>query len=88
MELSWLSYIRVLSTKRELRDGGSFQQAKHDSEPEDWMTDDEVEHAEYDNSARERRQSRKLSSRGREKQRRIQQGDGKKCQQPSLGKQI
>ena len=45
-ELSWLSYIRVLSTKRELRDGGSFQQTKHDSEPEDWMADDEVEHAE------------------------------------------
>jgi hypothetical protein len=45
------------STKRELGDGGSFQEAEDDPEPEDWMADDEVEHAEYDDGTRERRQS-------------------------------
>jgi hypothetical protein len=58
IELLSSSYIRVSSTKRELRDGGRFQEAEHDSEPEDWMADNEVEHAEYDERTRERGQSR------------------------------
>src|SRR5690348_9672642 len=68
--------------------GGSFQEAEDDCEPEDWMADDEVEHAEYDDGAGKRRQRRKLGSRGREKHRRIEQDDSKKCQQPSLDKQF
>src|SRR5689334_21800590 len=52
------------------------------------MADDEVKHAKYDDGAGERRQSRQLSSHGRDKHRRVEKDDRKNCQQPALDKQF